>query len=292
MVTLERFVVPDSLEDAIALLAEGRQAARALAGGTSLIGFHGKGTAALVDITRLGLDRIQATDDGLEIGACARLQKIADSPLLAEPGLAALADAASGAGPRPVRNAVTLGGNVVGYKRWSDTPAALLVLDAQVVVAGPGDTSDTRPVGTLFSAHPQTVLEAGQILTVFRLPPPGDATGSSYVKFGKTRVDYALAGAAARVTLDETGQCVDVALVVTAVERLPRRLDEAVAPLRGHHLDDDALSALQERVRQLLKPAADMRASAEYLADLGATVAADALSRAAARARGEEEHHG
>lgn len=292
MVTLERFVVPDSLEDAIALLAEGRQTARALAGGTSLVGFHGKGTAALVDITRLGLDRINTADGELEIGACARLQRLSDSPLLAEPGLAALADAARGAGPRPVRNAVTLGGNVVGYKRWSDTPAALLALDAQAVVVGPGGATDTRPVAALFSAHPQTVLDSGQLITAFRLPRPADATGSAYVKFGKTRVDYALAGAAAKVTLNEAGQCADVALAVSAVERLPRRLDEAAAPLRGGRLDDDALRDLQERVRQLLRPAADLRASAEYLVNLGAVVAADAVARAAARARGEEEHHG
>lgn len=292
MVTLERFVVPDSLEDAIALLAQGRQAARALAGGTSLVGFHGKGTAALVDITRLDLDQINPTDDELEIGACARLQRVADSPLLAEPGLAALADAASGAGPRPVRNAVTLGGNVVGYKRWSDTPAALLALDAQVVVAGPRQSAEARPVSALFAAHPQTVLEPGELLTAFRLPRPDEATGSAYVKFGKTHVDYALAGAAARVTLDPAGHCADIALAVTAVERLPRRLDAAAAPLRGALIDDDALAGLQDRVRELLRPAADMRASAEYLADLGAVVAADAISRAAARARGEEEHHG
>ena len=65
MVNLERFVVPESLADALRLLAGGREESRALAGGTSLIFFRGKGTASLVDITRLGLDGVKADGDDL-----------------------------------------------------------------------------------------------------------------------------------------------------------------------------------------------------------------------------------
>lgn len=288
MVNLERFVVPESLADALRLLAGGREESRALAGGTSLIFFRGKGTASLVDITRLGLDEVRADGDDLALGACTRLQTLAESPVLAEPGLQALADAAGVAGPRAVRNAVTLGGNVVGYKRWSDTPAALLVLDARAeVVAADAEPRDLA-LRNLFGKHPQTVLGPGELVTRFRVPRPADSTGSAYVKFARTRIDYALASAAARVTLDDGGRCTGAALAYNAVERLPRVVAWVDGTLRGTTLDDDTLADVARRIRDEAQPASDMRASSEYLAELAGVVATDALTRAARRARGED----
>jgi carbon-monoxide dehydrogenase medium subunit len=288
MVTLERFVVPENLSEALELLAEGRQACRPLAGGTSLVFFRGRGTAALVDITRLGLDEAKADDRDLVLGACARLQSLADSPLLAEPGLQALADAAAVAGPRAVRNAVTLGGNVVGYKRWSDTPAALLALDARADVASAAGPDRELPLIELFSRHPSTVLETGELVTRLRLPRPPEHTGSAYLKLAQTRIDYAWTAAAARITLDGAGHCSGAALAIGAVERLPRLLPWAGKALAGQRIDEPVLQAVARRVRDEVEPATDMRASADYLAEITGVVAADALELAARRARGED----
>lgn len=288
MVTLERFIVPENLSHALSLVAEGRATCRALAGGTSLVFFRGRGTAALVDITRLGLDETLVDEQDLVLGACARLQRLADSPLLAEPGLRALADAAGVAGPKAVRNAITLGGNVVGYKRWSDTPAALLVLDARADTEAAEASPRTVPLTELVSKHPSTVLTPGELVTRFRLPRPLEQTGSAYLKLARTRIDYALTSAAARLTLDEAGRCLDAALAIGAVERLPRRLDWIGDVLRGQRPEGDVLEEVSRRVRQEVEPAADMRASTDYLAELTGVAAADALTRAARRARGED----
>lgn len=290
MVTLREFVYPESLEQALTALAAGRESARALAGGTSLVFFRGQGTAALVDITRLGLNEVAIAGETLELGACARLQSLAGSPHLAAPGLRALAEAAAVAGPRAVRNAVTLGGNVVGYKRWSDTPNALLALGAEVEVASAGAPSRTLPLAALFAKHPQTVLAQGALVTRFRLPLPDAHTGSAYVKLAHTHVDYALVSAAARVVLDAEGLLVDAALVVGAVERLPATQPFVAEMLRGARPDGDALARVAARVSEALQPAADMRASADYLRRVAGVTAQDALERAVQRARGEEHH--
>jgi len=290
MVNLERFEVPDRLEEALRLLAGGREAARALAGGTSLIFFRGKGTAALVDITRLGLDGVTDEGDVWGVGACERLQRLADAPALAAPGLRALSEAAAVAGPRPVRNAVTLGGNVVGYKRWSDTPAALIALSARAEVAAADQAPREIPVRALFTKHPQTVLAQGELVTRFRIPKPAERSGSAYVKFARTRIDYALASAAARVTLDEAGACTDALLVLGAVERLPRVVTWAGETLQGTPLSDHTLADVAGRIREETQPVTDMRASADYLAELAGVVATDALRRAVAHARGEQGH--
>lgn len=290
MVTLREFVYPESLEQALTALAAGREAARALAGGTSLIFFRGQGTAALVDITRLGLDEMAEEGETIVLGACARLERLARSPLLAAPGLRALAEAAAVAGPRAVRNAVTLGGNVVGYKRWSDTPNALVALGAHAEVARAGAPPRDLSVTELFAKHPQTVLGQGELVTRFRLPRAGHRVGSAYVKFAQTRIDYALVSAAARVSLAESGEVAEASLVIGAAETLPRPQAWVGEWLRGQPPTEEALDRIAGQVREVLAPAADMRASADYLKAVAGATARDALDRAIRRAR-EEEHH-
>lgn len=293
MVTLKKFVYPESLEEALEALAGGRESARPLAGGTSLIFFRGKGTEALVDITRLGLDRLEVEDDVLLLGAGLRLSQLGASPLLDEPGLLALGEAARRAGSQAVRNAATLGGNVVGYKRWSDTPNALVALGARVEVARAGVPLRTLSIDELFAKHPQTVLEPGDLLTRFMVPRPPPRAGSAYVKFGQTRVDYALASAAARVVLDDVGRCVEASVVIGAVEHLPVKHLPALPGwlgeiLLGERLTRELLSRVGTRARETVQPASDMRASGDYLRELAGVVVQDALGLAAQRALGEE----
>ena len=288
MVTLERFIYPESLEEALAALAAGRDKARAIAGGTSLVFFKGRGMETLVDITRLGMADIGIDDGGdLVLGACARLQTIGNASDATAPAWVALAEAARTAGPMAVRNAVTLGGNVAGYKRWSDPPIALMALGATVEIAIAGADSRTVTVTELMQKHPLTSLDAGELITRLRLPKRGAATGSAFVKFARTAIDYALLSAAAQVTLDEAGRCVAASLALGAVRQLPVDASEIAGALVGEAPTDEALDRLAGRVQQEVDPGEDMRASKEYLAEVSGVIARDAVARAVARARGE-----
>jgi 4-hydroxybenzoyl-CoA reductase subunit beta len=108
--------VPDTLEQALALLSEHRAAAALLAGGTDLVpalkyrvlqAYH------LVSLKRIpGLRHISISQHGdLSIGAFATLRDVAVSPLV-RTVCPALAEAASLAGSPLLRNRGTLGGNV------------------------------------------------------------------------------------------------------------------------------------------------------------------------------------
>lgn len=108
--------VPDTLEQALALLSEHRAAAALLAGGTDLVpalkyrvlqAYH------LVSLKRIpGLRHISISQHGdLSVGALATLRDVAVSPLV-RTVCPALAEAASQAGSPLLRNRGTLGGNV------------------------------------------------------------------------------------------------------------------------------------------------------------------------------------
>jgi carbon-monoxide dehydrogenase medium subunit len=286
MVSVQRFIYPTSLREALEALSAGRDKARALAGGTSLVFHRGRGTEALVDITRLGMDGIHERDGRYELGGCVRLQSVADAPLLRVPGLRALAEAAGAAGSRGIRNAVTLGGSVAGLKRWSDPPIALLALDAAVHVEGP------RPrevaLSDLLASHPLSTLEPGELITAILLEPPAPRTGSAFVKLGRTAVDYALTSAAAQVVLDRAGRCADVSLALGAVRPLPTDATNLASDLLDETPTEALLDEVAERIRAELDPGQDMRASADYLAHVAGITARDALSLALRRARQED----
>ncbi len=102
-----------------AALAEAAQpGAVLLAGGTDLLPLWKQGIAApavVVDIGRLPLAAITARDDGLEIGAGARLADVARHPDVR--GLPALAEAILASAVPQIRNRATVGGNLLQRPR-------------------------------------------------------------------------------------------------------------------------------------------------------------------------------
>jgi carbon-monoxide dehydrogenase medium subunit len=286
MVTVQRFIYPETLREALNALSAGREKARAIAGGTSLVFHKGRSTEAFVDITRLGMNGIEERDGRLELGACIRLQGVADAPLLRASGLVALAEAAGRAGSRGVRNAVTLGGSIAGYKRWSDPPIALLALDAAVHVEGPNPREVA--LSDLLQKHPLTQLEPGELITAVLVDPPSARTGSAFVKLGRTVVDYALTSAAAQVVLDETGCVADLSLALGAVRHLPTDATDLASELLDAEPTEELLDQVAERITDEIEPGQDMRVSAGYLARVAGVTARDALALALRRARQED----
>jgi aerobic carbon-monoxide dehydrogenase medium subunit len=288
MVTLQRFIYPETLREALDALSAGREKARAIAGGTSLVFHRGRSTETYVDITRLGMNQIVQDQGRLELGACLRLQGVVTAAQLQSPGLVALSEAASSAGSRGVRNAVTLGGSIAGYKRWSDPPIALMALDATVQVEGP----NPREVALtdLLESHPLNQLEPGELITAVLLDLPAARTGSAFVKLSRTEVDYALTSAAAQVVLDDAGRVADVSLALGAVRHLPTDATDLASDLLDAEPTEALLDQVAARITDEIEPGQDMRVSTGYLARVAGVTARDALAQALRRA-GQEENN-
>ena len=116
-----RLLQPDSLGDALALLADHPDGAMPIAGGTDLLSEIRDGTAAAAVLVALdgiadgglrGIAPIAGTaGGGLRIGALTTIADIAAHPTIRR-DYAALADAAGGLATPQVRNLGTLGGNL------------------------------------------------------------------------------------------------------------------------------------------------------------------------------------
>ena len=173
----------------------------ALAGGQSLIPmmrFRLLRPTVVVDIGRIhGLDSIESSGDGIEIGALATTNRVAQSATVRS--LSPLwAETASVIADPLVRNLGTVGGNLAHADPLNDLPAALVAARGRVFVEG---VDGRRVIGSddLFTGPFETSLHRGELITGVRLP---GGTGGAYEKMKRAAADYGVAGVAVQMTMN------------------------------------------------------------------------------------------
>jgi len=163
---------PESVREAVEILARPDGDARIIAGGTALLPTMRLGLVTpdrLVSLHRMpALSGIHVDKGVLEIGAMTSLAALARHGALLS-GWPLLTQAAGRVATPAIRSTATLGGNLCYAEAASDPAPALLCLDAQVRVA---DSVGERvvPIGEFFTGFYETVVAPGEILTGVRVP--------------------------------------------------------------------------------------------------------------------------
>jgi aerobic carbon-monoxide dehydrogenase medium subunit len=278
-----KFASPDTLEDALKLLAE--DGARCLAGGQSLVAMM---NAQLVSPTTLvslrGIPELAAIttlpDGGLRIGAMVPHAAVARlKPTAAGPAL--LAKTAAEIGHPAIRNQGTIGGSLAHADPAADYPAAAVCAGARIVVAGAAGRR-AMPAGEFFKGFYETALRPGEIIVAVEIPP-GPANGAAhYEKLAVVHGDFALVSAAVILAM-KGGRCTSAAIAVGASAPAPVRVAEAEAALTGTALDDAALARAGALIAAACDPIDDFRGSATYRKKLVPRIVARAVRAAQAR---------
>jgi carbon-monoxide dehydrogenase medium subunit len=192
------YVRPDSVEAALAVLAEHGDEAKLLAGGMSLLPLMKlrlATPAVLVDVGRLrDLSYVRDVGEEIHIGALTRHRVLETSDELAA-HCGVLRAVAAEVGDNQVRHRGTIGGSAAHGDPASDLPAALLALDATFVACGPRGER-TIAAAEFFRGFLDTALEPDELLIEIRVPKTG-ADGFSYQKFNRRAQDWAVVGAVA-----------------------------------------------------------------------------------------------
>src|SRR5205085_5921353 len=173
---------PTTIQAALALLSTGDT--KVLAGGMSLIPMMKLRLAAperLVDLSRIpGLTGIKESGGSIVIGAMTTHHEVEDSALL-RAKCPLLAETASNIGDVQVRNMGTIGGSIAHADPAADYPAALLALEAKIVIRGAkGERSVSA--ADFFVDSFTTALESGEIIREIVAPVEEAGTGTSYEK--------------------------------------------------------------------------------------------------------------
>ena len=281
------YFAPRSLEEALQLLAQHGPEAKLLAGGHSLLPLMKLRLAAprvLIDLGKVGgLSYIREDGGRIALGAMTTHAEIEHSDLLKRRA-PLLAETAAEIGDVQVRNCGTLGGTAAHADPAADYPAALLVLDAEFVLASPQGTR-TVAARDFFVDMLTTVLAPGEILTEVRLAADGVRTGSAYKKLHQLASGFAIVGVAARVTLEASGRCAGVAVGITGVAPKPYRATGVERGLGGQTLDSKRIAEAAVQAARGVEPLSDLHASARYRAAMATVFTRRALAAALERVR-------
>jgi len=263
-----RYARPATLPDAVALLAEAPERSAVLAGGTDLLVALRAGTRApelVVDLKRIpALTAIDWTGAGdLMIGAAVTMRRLHEDRGIREI-YPALAEGADAVGSFQIRCRATVGGNLANASPCMDTAPPLLVLGARLRVLGPAGEREI-PLEGFFLDVKKTVLAPGEILVSVTVPAASRKLRSAFDKLKRVQGhDLALVNAAA--ALDEAqgtlraavGSCAPVPVLTAPVN--------GVDPARP----EEAAGRLAAAAREVIRPIDDVRAGAEYRADMAA----------------------
>jgi len=283
MVEFEHVAV-GTVEEAVGLLAEHREEAKLLAGGQSLVPLLNYRLArprVVVDINRLPLDGIQATDGRLRLGALVRHATLEESPEIARL-CPVLAEAARLIGNVRVRTLGTLGGSLAHADPAAELPMAMVALDARLTLQGPGGRR-TMAAGEFFTGYLTTALGHDELLAEVELPVTR-GMGHAVEEFARRAGDFAIVAVTALVGLDRRGRVEEARLAFAGVGPTPVRVTAAEDLLRGQEPTADRLAEAARAAQEALDPESDAFVSAAYRRHLAGVLARRALGRAVARA--------
>ena len=281
-------MAPASIDDALTVLAEHRDRARIVAGGTDLTieldRRMGGAVDVLVDISRIpGLDRLSVADGTIRLGPLVTHNQCATSPIVVERA-GPLAQACLEVGSPALRNRATVVGNVVTASPANDTLSALMVLGAELSLSSTrGDRSVA--LSDFHRGVRETILEPDEMVVGISFPAMDDATRGVFVKLGLRRAQaISVVHLATTCTFD--GPTVSEArIAVGSVAPTVGRLAEAEKSLVGGPLDGVAIDRAAEIASRSVSPIDDLRGTAEYRSEMVAVMIRRALT---ALATGEE----
>jgi carbon-monoxide dehydrogenase medium subunit len=279
------YFAPESRAESLLLLAT-HEDAKPLAGGQSLVpamNFRLARPAVLVDLNRIADLAGITVGQTLRIGGMTRqhaLERSADvaklAPLVAE-AMPHVAHAA-------IRNRGTIGGNLAHADPASELPAVMVALGARFRLQSSRSERWVR-AEEFFLGLFATLLEPGELLVEIEIPRPTARSGHAFIEVARRHGDYALAGAAASLSLNDRGECDDARLVLFGVGEGPWRAARANDLVTGDTPDADRIAAAAETVRADVDPPSDIHASAGYRRHLAGVLARRVLERASSRAR-------
>lgn len=263
------YISPKTLDEAIEALAQHRERARIIAGGTDLVlelerGVR-HGVDVLIDITRIpGLDQIALDEDGiLHLGPLVTHNHCVASKLLREYAFP-LVKAAWEVGAPQIRNRGTVAGNLITASPANDTIPPLMALEGRVtLVSKRGERS--VPLREFYHGVRKTVMEPDEMLVDIAFPAMRLTQRGTFVKMGLRRAQaIALVNAAVVLDLSKDGEVHRAMITLGAVAPTIIHAPEAEAYLIGKRLDEETIAKVAELSMQAARPIDDVRASAEY----------------------------
>lgn len=271
----QNYFTVTSIEEALQLLAQYRESARIIAGGTDLIieldrGIR-KGIDTLIDVTRIAcLDEISMDEDEvIHLGPLVTHNHCVGSKLIVERAFP-LAQAAWEVGAPQIRNRGTIAGNLITASPANDTITPLLALGASVTLASAGRGKRVVPLSEFYIGVRRTVMADDEMLVDISFPAMKSNQRGTFIKLGLRRAQaISVVDVAVLLTLSPkhngSGEFVEeAAITLGSVAPKVIHATNAEIYIKGRQLTDAVISHTAELAAQSSTPIDDVRGSAVY----------------------------
>ncbi|GAB4573055.1 MAG: xanthine dehydrogenase family protein subunit M [Anaerolineae bacterium] len=289
----KHYHTPQTVEEALAILARYAGTAQIIGGGTDLLIDLQHGgeppREALVDVTCIPeMTRITEEDGTLILGAAVTHTAITRSALL-EQRATCLVESCGVVGGPQVRNVGTIGGNVAHALPAGDGTTSLMALAAEAEVAWHDGRREWLPIASLYKGPGVSALDSHRdVLVRFRFALARQHEASAFRRIMRPQgVALPILGCAVWVRLDDSGErYADARICIGPVAKTPTLAAEVQDAVRGQPITPATLDRAVAVALETIRPrTSKYRATAEYRHMMIETLLRSALPKAVERAR-------
>jgi carbon-monoxide dehydrogenase medium subunit len=284
---------PESVAEAVSVLASTGPDGKVLAGGQSLVPLLNMRLAMpehLVDINRLTeLAYVSVADGQVRIGALARHAQVLADPVV-EAAQPLITQALRLVAHPVIRNRGTTVGSIVHADPSGEMTAVLALLGGTVLLASTGGERSVA-AENFFLGPLESDVRPDELATQVSLPVLAARAGCAFAEVSRRNGDYAVCGVAAVVELDDAGGIGRARAAYLSVAGTPLIIDlteacggAAGGSARGGGAGGD-LAAAGRLAMARVSPGTDIHATAAYRRHLAGVLTERALDGALAHAR-------
>jgi CO/xanthine dehydrogenase FAD-binding subunit len=257
---------PGTVDEVLRLLTREPGVWRPIAGGTDLMVLFDAGQLPyrnLISLWRIPeLHGITVSETHVTLGALTTYTEIRRSELLNRE-FPLLVKAASWTGGVATQNRGTLAGNIANGSPAADSPPALLVYDADVVLLSERDPRWVR-YSRFHTGYKTNLMEPDEIISHISLPRTTSGC-TQYLRKVGTRKAQAIAKVAfAGLAKTGGGEIERIRIALGSIAPTPIRCEETEAVLAGRVLDRDAIEEAKRKIAAEITPISDIRSNADY----------------------------
>lgn len=282
------YFAPETLEEALAIKAKHGDDVKPLAGGQSMIpamNYRVAQPEILVDLNKINeLSYIKSSNGELHIGAMTRQREVekSDDVAIADP---LLHETMPYIAHPQIRNRGTFGGSLAHADPAAELPVIAIARDAQFRVE---NSNGDRLINAkdFFMGYFEVSLQVDELLVEIIFPKFPANTGWSFMEIARRKGDFAMAGVAALITLNDGGICEFARLVYLNVGEGPTNAIRAAESLQGEKINKKSIAnACQIAIQSEMEPYGNLHASADYQKHLCQVLTVRAMAEAHKRAK-------
>ncbi len=285
------FEAPNTLSEAVSLLASKGDRARVIAGGTDLlVQLRGGRRSVDVVVDVKGIPELNElsydSQNGLVLGAAVPCYRLYENEEIAA-AYPSLMDAATLIGGIQIQGRASIGGNLCNSAPSGDSIPPVIVLGGVCNIAGPNGNRQV-PSEDFCTGPGRNVLQDNEMLVSISIPAPQAHSGANYLRFiPRNEMDIAVAGVGSSVVLDASGQnFVSARIALASVAPIPVLCTDAANSLAGKPVSDDAIQEASDKAIEASSPISDMRGTIRQRRHLVGVLTRRTLNNAVQRARG------